>query len=136
MRYTPDDPAFAADFVEFSDSWSRAQVNAAWGAIPTSTVQAADAETKLLDILRPKIIKLHLTCAEGEPITDPADLTVGRMEQVDERLYRWFANVWIAHLIGLQDLGNALGRGLYATSDGSKQATAKKATPARRSRKS
>lgn len=109
-----DDPAFAGDYIEFSDSWSRAQVRAAWESIP-ATADGGDDEP-LLRCLRPKIIALHLTCVDAPPITNAADLTPTRTEQMDTRLYQWFAGVWVAHLRYLSDLGNALGRRLRDTS--------------------
>lgn len=148
MRYSPDDPAFAEDFIEFSDSWSRAQVSAAWAALPTVATakdndDPAAAEDALLACLRPKIIGLRLTCVDDlKPITDPADLTPARTEEMDLRLFEWFASVWIVHLNKLTSLGNALGRKLYATSDtsASKETTkpekAKQPTAHRKSRKS
>lgn len=117
MRYDCDDPAFAGDFVEFSDSWSRAQVRAAWGAIPDNTLTVnLTGEGEWLDAIRPKIIGLHLTCVDAEPITDPTDLTPGRTEEIDTRLYIWFATTWQSHMVGLATLGNALGRQLSPSS--------------------
>lgn len=138
--YKPDDPDFAADFVEFSNSWSRRQVDDVWQA-------SGDDDGPLLDALRPKIVALRLTCADAEPITDSADLTPERTEQMDVRLYAWFAGAWVAHLGALADLGNALRRQLFVTSDstssnGSETTPPQKPTPAssrsrsRRSRKS
>lgn len=140
MRYSPDDPAFAGDFVEFSDSWSRAQVRATWGALPTvaTATEGDEAEDALLAQLRPKIVALHLTCVDAPAITDPADLTPRRTEQMDTRLYEWFARLWVVHLNGLTDLGNALGRQLLNLSATSSQtkATKKQPTARHRSRKS
>lgn len=132
MRYSPDDPAFASDFIEFSDSWSRAQVRAAWGAVPdTATEDTGDGP--LLDVLRPKIVALHLTCIDAEPITQAADLTPERTSEMDTRLYSWFASVWIVHLRSLADLGNALSGTLWPSSDSSKaKATKEKPTPRHR----
>lgn len=138
MRYEPDDPAFAGDFVEFSDSWSRAQVRDAWNAVPDAATAAVgdEAEDALFKLLRPKIVALHLTCVDAPPITDPADLTPTRTEQVDTRLYTWFASVWPVHLNGLSNLGNALRQGLFDTSvTSSSNGATKKANPARRNRK-
>lgn len=130
MRYQPDDPAFAGDFVEFSDSWSRAQVRAAWDALPNSVADATDNhEARLLDALRPKIIALHLTCEGAPHITDPAELTPKRTEDMDTRLFGWWSQVWIKHLGDLTKLGNALGRQLWNTSDTSNQTTKTKPQP-------
>lgn len=137
MKYQCDSPGLQGDFVEFSDSWSRAQTKAtwaAWGAIPTapaggppvSDEEANAAEERLLATLRPKIISLHLTCPDAEPITNPAELTPARTEQMDQRVYLWWVNVWLVHLRDLANLGNALGRRLFDTSEASQPA---KATP-------
>lgn len=143
MRYEPDDPTLAGNFIEFSDSWSRAQVRAAWATIPdANTAQAADTEGRLLDCLRPKIVTLHLDCVDTAPITDPADLTTERTDEIDERLYKWFAYVWMKHLGELSKLGEAVGRRLWLTSATSSSNGATKPenkaqpTARRRSRKS
>jgi hypothetical protein len=141
--YKPDDPAFAEDFIEYSDSWSRAQVRATWASLPTvaTSTEGDEAEDALLAQLRPKIVALRLTCSDAEPITDPADLTPRRTEQIDTRLYEWFAQTWVVHLNALTNLGNALGRQLYATSatSSSREPTAatktKQPTARHRSRK-
>lgn len=125
MRYIPDDPAFAGDFIEYSDTWSRAQVREVWAALP-EVAKAEDedqAEEMLLSKLRPKIIALHLTCVDAEPIIDPADLTPQRTVQMDTRLFEWFAHSWVVHLNNLANLGNALGRRLSAISATSSEAT-------------
>jgi hypothetical protein len=114
MRYECEDDAFAGDFVELSDSWSRAQVRTIWAA--SEDTDKEQVEANLLACLRPKIIALHLTCVDAEPIETPDELTPERTEQMDERLYRWFANVWWVHLRDLANLGNALGRRLYSIS--------------------
>jgi hypothetical protein len=117
MRYECEDAAFAGDFVEFSDTWSRAQVRATWATIPNTAAQAgADTEDRLLACLRPKILAIHLTCVDADPITEAGDLTPERTEQIDTRLYEWFSSVWILHLKNLADLGNALGRTLFVFS--------------------
>lgn len=116
--YTPDDPVFEGDYVEYSDSWSRVQVRETWASLPAvSTAEVGDeAEDALLAKLRPKIVALHLSCVDAPPISDPADLTPRRTEQMDTRLYEWFARSWVVHLNALTELGNALGRRLSATS--------------------
>lgn len=138
MRYACDDPAFVGDFVEFSDSWSRAQVRAAWAAIPDSTLIATlAAEGAWLDAIRPKIIAVHLTCVDAEPITDAADLTPERTEELDTRLYKWFGQRWIDHMNELATLGNALGRPLSPSSATSNSTPTKtQSTAHRKSRKS
>jgi hypothetical protein len=127
MRYECDEPAFAGDFVEFSDSWSRGQVKAVWlaydvmlallnGGEEIGDADAENAEEKLLSALRPKIIALRLTCVDADPITDAGDLTPMRAGDVDTRLWAWWTAVWPTHLRGLTDLGNALRRRLSVIS--------------------
>lgn len=118
MRYEPDDPTFAGDYIEFSDSWSRVQVRQAWASLPAvaTAAEGDEGEDALLACLRPKIIALHLTCVDAPPITKAADLTPRRTEEMDERLFGWFASVWVKHLNDLTELGNALGRRLRDTS--------------------
>lgn len=122
MRYECEDSAFAGDFVEFSDSWSRAQVRATWekwAALPRTSVsdeEASAAEESLLACLRPKIIALHLTCVDAEAISAAGELTAARTNDMDNRLYLWWVNVWIIHLQSLANLGNALGRTLFVIS--------------------
>jgi hypothetical protein len=139
MRYDCDDPAFVGDFVEYSDSWSRIQVRETWASLPelAEANVGDEAEDALLKHLRPKIVAVHLTCVDAPPIISPADLTPRRTEQLDARLYQWFAQSWVHHLNSLTQLGNALGRKLFATSDMSLNGatTTATATAHRRSRK-
>jgi hypothetical protein len=108
MRYECDDAAFAGDFIEFSDSFSRAQQRALWEA-------AGEDEAGFLALLRPKITALHLSCIDAPPITKPDELTTERTEAMDVRLYGWFGVVWATHLRGLRELGNDLGRNSSST---------------------
>jgi hypothetical protein len=127
MRYECDDAAFAGDYVEFSDSFSRGQVKATWvayGAMLALLNSGADiaddeaeaAEEKLLATLRPKIVALHLTCVDADAITSADDLTPARVADVDTRLWAWWTGVWPKHLNGLSELGNALRRRLQGIS--------------------
>lgn len=117
MRYECDEPAFAGDYVELSDSWSRAQVRAIWASIPDDGIAQGDAEELFLALLRPKVLSVHLTCVDAQPITMASELVPWRTEQMDTRLYGWFGAVWVRHLSGLADLGNALRRKLFVISD-------------------
>ena len=109
MRYDCDDPAFAGNFIEFSDSWSRGQERAIW--------DAADTDNDLfLSLLRRKVVSLYLSCIDAEPIIAADDLTPERADQIDVRLYAWFVSAWLVHRQELTKLGNALGRTLFATS--------------------
>jgi hypothetical protein len=127
MRYDCDEPAFAGDYVEFSDSFSRGQVKATWvayGAMlalindgkDVSDDEAEAAEEKLLATLRPKIIAMHLTCVDAAAITSADDLTPARVADVDTRLWAWWTGVWPKHLNGLSESGNALRRRLQGIS--------------------
>jgi hypothetical protein len=109
MRYDCDEPAFEGDFVEFSDSFSRAQQRAIWAA-------GGEDEELFLSLLRAKIVSLHLSCLDAPPILKADDLVPDRVEAMDVRLYTWFSYAWVAHLRGLSDLGNAIGRRLFSTS--------------------
>lgn len=106
MRYEIDDPAGGGSFVEYSDAWSRAEQRAAW---------AAEDDT-LLDILRPKIVAMHLLCGDGGYLDSPADLTLEGIDRVDMRVFQWFAATWSVCLRDLANLGNAWRRQLFATS--------------------
>jgi hypothetical protein len=120
MRYDCDDPAFVGDFIEFSDSFSRGQQRALWAA-------ASEDEALFLDILRTKILRLHLSCVEAEAISDPDDLTPERTLAMDLRLYTWFGYVWVVHLRGLSESGNAIGRrllGISVSQNGTEKETA------------
>lgn len=109
MRYDCDEPAFEGDYIEISDSFSRAQKREAWDAFGKD-------EELFLSLLRPKILGLHLTCVDADPITSAEDLTTERLDQMDVRMYTWFSCIWVAHSQGLTDLGNALGRRLFVIS--------------------
>jgi hypothetical protein len=109
MRYDCEDEAFSGDFVEFSDSFSRGQQRAIWAA-------AGEDEALFLELLRGKVKALHLTCIDAPPITDPAELTPERTDSMDLRLFSWLSFAWVAHMRGLTNLGNALGRKLLGIS--------------------
>ena len=109
MRYDCDDPSFTGDFVEFSDSFSRAQQRAIWAA-------GGEDEELFLSLLRAKILSIHLSCLDAPAILRAEDLVPERVEDMDVRLYTWFSYAWVAHLRGLSDLGNTLGRRLFSTS--------------------
>jgi len=113
MIYQFHEPPFEGDYIEYSDSWSRAQMRRAWAAVDDKE----QGEEKLLDALRPKILSLHLTCVDAPPITEPSELMAERTEQIDVRLYSWFAGTWVKHLAELATLGNAYGRTLFAISE-------------------
>ena len=110
MRYECDDPAFAGNYIEYDDSWNRRQVREAWNAIDKSN---GGSEEKLLVILRPKIVSLHLDCIGNAPIIAADQLIPERTEEMDVRLYRWFSECWLRHLSDLADQGNALSGRLW-----------------------
>lgn len=112
MRYSPEDEALAHNFVEYSDSWTRGETKTAYNKVGS----------EFLDLLKRKITAIHLDCLEGEPITDAAALTEDDLDRIDVRVYTWFSMTWVAHLNNLADLGNALGRKLFALSATSKEA--------------
>jgi len=108
MRYTCDEPGYETSFVEFSPRWSAGQVKRFF-----SESEGGDH----LALLRDKITALHLDCAEGEPITDPANLTPEDFERVDFVVARWFSSAQVRIVADLSDLGEAAGRRLYAGRD-------------------
>lgn len=107
IRYDCEDNEFEGVFVEIAKSWSRREVRESWDA----TIE------NLIPILSRKIITLYLPRVDGEPITRPQDLTFEATEDIDSRLFQWLMTAWVKHMNGIADLGKALGRTLYVSSD-------------------
>lgn len=126
MRYDCDDPEqpeLAHNFVEYSDSWSHGETRQALAGPKKGETeeQRAERHAAWLELIKRKMLTVHMACTEGEPITDPATITEADLDRIDQRVYLWFSQTWVAHLNYLGDLGNALGARLFASSDTSKE---------------
>lgn len=119
MRYTCDEPGLEGSWIEYTDSWSRAESRDVW---------AMDGEM-LLALLRTKLTTLHLLCADGGYLDNADDLTEAKLDAVDMRVYVWFSATWVRCLNDLTNQGNASRRRLFATSAaGETQTTTNSAT--------
>lgn len=107
MRFDCREPGFEGVFVEFTDSWSRKEVRDSWAATPA----------ELFPIIQRKIITIYLPTVNGDPIVSADGIVEDRIDDVDTRLYTWFLSSWVKQMNELSDLGNALGRQLFVTSD-------------------
>jgi hypothetical protein len=105
-RYECDDPAFAGNFVEYSDAWSLAQINAMVGA----------SLAELVPLAAKKVTGLHLETLDGEPLTEAGDLTNDALEDVDLRLYYWLTGTFARVTGDVGRLGEALRRTLFVSS--------------------
>jgi hypothetical protein len=105
-RYECDDPAFAGNFIEYSDAWSLREVDAAWNAPPSAMVEA----------VAHKVTALHLEMLDGDPLMEPCDLTDDNLQGVDLRLYYWLAGTFVKVTTDIGQLGKALRRTLFASS--------------------
>lgn len=103
-RYDAPEP-FTGSYVEYSDAWSVGQRNRFWNV----------KGDEFLELLRAKVTEVHLAAVEGEAIVVADALTDADLERLDVRLYEWFRGTWIACLIDVGKLGEALRRALFAT---------------------
>lgn len=116
LRYECDDPDFAGCFVEISKAWSRKQYQQYWAGVK-------DKSDEWFALIKSKITALRLVTVEGVEITHPDQLTDETIDEIDLRLWTWFANVIPKALFDVSALGNALGRRLWVTAEESKDTT-------------
>lgn len=102
MRYQCDIPGLEHNFVEFSDSWSRAQRLA---------VRKATGD-EWLTLLAKKITAMHMDCPDQEPLTTLEGVTNEAFQAIDTRVWDWFGWVPAAHFNYLDSLGEGSGRRL------------------------
>lgn len=95
-RYDAPEP-FVGAFVEYSDAWSVGQHNRFLSLRGAAFVE----------ILASKVTACNLPCAEGENITEPADITLEALDRMDKRAFQWFLDTAsdCARIIG--ELGEA-----------------------------
>lgn len=98
MRYECDIAGLESDYIELSDSWSRAEVRAFWAM---TSRDGADYGA----LMRRKLIALHLTCVDAEPLTTVEQFTEDNLEMLDMRAFQWLSFVPVAHVTRLGTLG-------------------------------
>ncbi|MFZ1755037.1 MAG: hypothetical protein WBO46_14950 [Caldilineaceae bacterium] len=109
VRFAVDIEGLEEDWVEVSESWTRAEVRG---------VNEAE-EAALLGYLQRKLTACHLTRPGQEPLTDPALLDEERMDELDLRLIDFLGTVLIQAAVHLRSLGPLAGRLLLPGSDSS-----------------
>ena len=106
-RYECDDPAFAGNFIEYSDAWSMREANAL----------TAGTLAQMIPTAASKVTAIHLDTVEGiEPIVEPGDFTNEALEDVDLRLYYWVVGTFAKIPGDIGRLGEALRRTLFVSS--------------------
>lgn len=81
MRYNCDVPGLEGSWVDVSEQWTRGEILA---------YQKAQTPTQEMDWLQRKVTACHVQTIGGDPITDPAALTLETVDaSVDLRLF-WF----------------------------------------------
>ena len=99
-EYKCDVDGFEKAFVIFNDVWSRGDVRAFWDTGGEDHLQ----------LILSKVQGCRIPLVNGDVITDPADLTVDVLDDVDIRLWGWFVNQPTKHVAELQNLGEVLRR--------------------------
>ena len=123
MRYdTPDDPELGGSWVEYSDRWSRAE----WRQLAAGRTGETDAEREAsglawLALVAAKTVGLHLLCADGSYLDDPAQLTEADLDRVEVATYLWWTDTPWALRTDLANRGNASRRRLLGTAAGQNQ---------------
>ncbi len=102
MKYDCDIPGLEHNFIELRDDWSRGQVREFW------TAKGED----YFALIAKKTTAVHLDVPDGEPVTDPTQLTVAALDAIDSRVFQWFMAVPVAHVQALGDMGEAARRRL------------------------
>jgi hypothetical protein len=93
---------FPGSFVEYSDVWSRREVN--------QSFRIGDSE--LIDFARAKTTAINLERVGMEPLTDVADITDDGLGDVRWELFAWWRFTVLAAASELGRLGEASGRRL------------------------
>lgn len=100
LRFKYEGEPFADDFVEFTDSWTRRETR--------QFIELDGADW--LRMVAQKVIAVRMGA-----VTDPAQLTDEAFEDMDIRLYRWFAMAASAAYVQVNRLGEAAASRLSAT---------------------
>ena len=102
MRFNCALAGLEDNWVEIAENWTRKEV-AEW--------RKADTDATVLEWLRHKVTACSIATEDGDPITDPAQLTVEMMdERVDLRLIGFLGAVLFQALQELVTLGPFSGR--------------------------
>ena len=99
-------PGLEGNWIDLSDTWSRAEIMAFYPAI----LQGNDEVT--LPLLQRKLSGVHLHLIDGALVTDPATL-IETFDQLDIRLARWFLAGVMAAIQAMISLGEAQRRLLF-----------------------
>lgn len=105
MRLQCPIEGFEQCYVEISDRWTRREIR------EFRTARTEDA----VGILTAKIIAVYLECADGNHITEPAQMTEERLDEVDARVYLWLPGALLGGLRELESLGFLAGLQRSAT---------------------
>lgn len=91
MRYNCDVPDLEGSWVDVSERWTRGEI------LAYQKAQTPEAE---MEWIRRKVVACHIQTINGDPITDPALLTLETIDtEVDLRLF-WFLGSVINTAVG------------------------------------
>ena len=99
-EYKCDVEGFEEAFVLFDDVWSRGDVRAFWDSKGEEHLQ------QVLD----KIRGCRIPLVDGSVVTDPGELIIELLDDIDIRLWVWFSDLPTKHVLELQNLGEMMRR--------------------------
>jgi len=98
-------------FVEWDDVWSRKDVR-------VFTDEKTSSED-YFKILKEKIVSLRLPLSNGEVVEEIE--SEDDLDEMDIRIWQWFALTPLKHISRLRELGEAKGLSLFTTSAAAKE---------------
>lgn len=108
MKFTCNLPGLEANWVEFSDVWTRREGKELF------TLPEKQAFDKYFPL---KAIACHLEQVDGEPLTNPQTITYEALDDVDARVFGFVARALFNAYTEQQLLGNASALLSSATSE-------------------
>lgn len=99
-------------FVEWDDVWSRKDVR-------VFTDEKTSSED-YFKILKEKIVSLRLPLSNGEVVEEIE--SEDDLDEMDIRIWQWFALTPLKHIARLRELGEAKGLSLFTTNAAAKEA--------------
>lgn len=118
MRFDAPAP-YEGNFVEFSERWTVRQRREFF---------RLEGEP-YIDLLRQKIVALHLDVEGREPITSPDGLLLERLDDIDSVLWEWFSGTPLATIAEVTRLGEAMRSQLFLPLETTTTASADIPTP-------
>lgn len=114
MKYSYDDENPDEIFIEWDDVWSRKDVRL--------FTDEATPSKEYFNILKKKVISVRLPLSDGNVIEDFSEITdENDLDEMDIRIWQWFALTPLKHIARLRELGEAKGLSLFTTNAAAKE---------------